>query len=62
MKSQTIYISCAENLTFIFYRIFVKLAGYQDGIWYLMVSKLFPIPSIYVAIKSFVKCDPLLVN
>ena len=32
MKSQSIYISCAENLKFIFDRIFVKLAGYQDGI------------------------------
>ena len=30
MKSQSIYISCAETLTFIFDRIFVKLAGYQD--------------------------------
>ena len=30
MKSQSIYISCAETLTFIFDRIFVKLAGYPD--------------------------------
>ena len=30
MNSQSIYISCAEILTFIFDRIFVKLAGYQD--------------------------------
>ena len=30
MKSQSIYISCAETITFIVDRIFVKLAGYQD--------------------------------